>query len=383
MKKQGVRNIAVMLALVNLLSVTPKDAKANDGHVHYILDKNGKPKMVDDINILLNHGKTFINGWEQISAFNHDNIYSEQFGANQNVFYENFPELIKEVLIWAEMQKYFPVSRFPSYEYAMDFYNFYFKKIAASGCGYATLVDRVFQEYEGKEKEFEKTFGFPMYTINEDNSINFNYEVMILKLFNFAALYPNYNEAAIKRIMEMNERVLYNRELTRYMATEEYKIRRKTWAEVREMPIEEQLEYIDKIQKRDEKEEQLRQKAENGKYFTLSFGMNSENDYCYFEEFMKSFGVPTTVSLRPVENRDYHPGEIILGYKYDLYKEADGKKYSMQDDITSHTVYVVKNEDGKVTVSTWGSSYYFDDNGATWVYKLETDIKVKDNVKGR
>ncbi len=381
MKKLSIRNLTIMLALVNLLSTLPIDAKANDGHVHYILDKNGKPKIVDDIKIILNHGKTFIDGWEKISFFNHDNIYSEQFGANQNVFYEDFSELIKEPLIWDEMQQYYPVTMFPSYKFAMDFYDFYFKKIQRSGCGLAALVNRVFQAYEGKEKEFEETFGFPMYTINEDNSINFNGKVLMLKLFNFAALYPNYNKEAIKRIVDMNEKLLYSRELKRFTVSEEYKSLNKKWSEVRELPKEERDEYIAKVQARDEKYEELNQKATRGKYYTLFFGMNSENNYYYFEEFMKSFGVSATISVRPVENGDYTTGDIILGYKYDLYKEDDGKKYSIQEDINLHAVYVVRNDDGKVIVSSWGSSYIFSDIGATWAHKLVVDIKIKDNIK--
>ena len=70
--------------------------------------------------------------------------------------------------------------------HAMDFYERYFSVITNSGCGYAAGTNVIFLEYEGRETEFEKTFGFPMYTVATDGSIDFNYELMELRYYNYS-----------------------------------------------------------------------------------------------------------------------------------------------------------------------------------------------------
>lgn len=39
----------------------------------------------------------------------------------------------------------------------------YLKKLNSEGCGYVAVINTIFAAYEGREEEFEKTFGFPMY----------------------------------------------------------------------------------------------------------------------------------------------------------------------------------------------------------------------------
>ncbi len=39
----------------------------------------------------------------------------------------------------------------------------YLKKLNSEGCGYTAVINTIFAAYEGREKEFEKNFGFPMY----------------------------------------------------------------------------------------------------------------------------------------------------------------------------------------------------------------------------
>lgn len=39
----------------------------------------------------------------------------------------------------------------------------YLKKLNNEGCGYTAVINTIFAAYEGREEEFEKTFGFPMY----------------------------------------------------------------------------------------------------------------------------------------------------------------------------------------------------------------------------
>lgn len=50
--------------------------------------------------------------------------------------------------------------------------NDYLKKLNSEGCGYVAIINTIFAAYEGREAEFEKTFGFSMY--NKDGDLNYN-----------------------------------------------------------------------------------------------------------------------------------------------------------------------------------------------------------------
>lgn len=53
------------------------------------------------------------------------------------------------------------------------------KDINNEGCGYVALVNTMFSEFPGDEREFEKIFGFPMY----DKDGNYNYNLMLLDIY--------------------------------------------------------------------------------------------------------------------------------------------------------------------------------------------------------
>ena len=123
--------------------------------------------------------------YNPISIYDLENDDIDQFGASQSPFYYNFYELMEDPLIYAELQKYYPEDSFDSIDEAMDFYERYFSVIEYTGCGYAGVTNMIFKEFEGREAEFEEKFGFPMYTIDEKGNLDFNYEVMMLMIFDF------------------------------------------------------------------------------------------------------------------------------------------------------------------------------------------------------
>ena len=49
----------------------------------------------------------------------------------------------------------------------------YLDKLNNEGCGYVAIINTIFAAYEGREEEFEKTFGFPMY--GNDGDLNYNH----------------------------------------------------------------------------------------------------------------------------------------------------------------------------------------------------------------
>lgn len=52
-------------------------------------------------------------------------------------------------------------------------------QINKEGCGYIAVVNNIFTEYEGREEEFEKKFGFPMY----DKNGKANYDYLIVDFY--------------------------------------------------------------------------------------------------------------------------------------------------------------------------------------------------------
>ena len=118
-----------------------------------------------------------------ISIYDSENVASQQYGTRQDVWYENFDKLINDDFIWDDLQKHYPVELFESEDKAMDFYKAY---LEGNSCGYAAVNNVIFQNYEGREEEFEKTFGFPMYNVDNDGNIDFNYEYMQLLFYDYS-----------------------------------------------------------------------------------------------------------------------------------------------------------------------------------------------------
>ena len=379
-KENKIKKAALILVLAKLLSSADiVDAKANDHNqvYYYYFDENGRIVVVDDVNQMLNQGKTFIQNGEMISIFDLDNVYSKQFGGSQMVFDNNFDNLIKDPYIWEEMQNCFPISMFSSKEQALDFYELYFKTIYRSGCGYAAMADKVFQTFEQNEKEFENIFGFPMYTIRKDNSIDFNYEVMMLKMCNFSILYPDYDENKKEEFIGRYAKSLAKMELIRFMVSDEYKSK-KTFGELKEEGLSEDelLEYVEKYKEVNQKYQELHDRWENSKDDIVSVGIGNHNDYGYIQEFLKGYGLKVKMNVEMISDNDYQPGDIIASNKYTLCKrDENGNKYSKQKKTGSHCVYVVSADEEAIIVSSWGDRYEYDNKGAEWTIKIVLNIE--------
>lgn len=55
----------------------------------------------------------------------------------------------------------------------------YLKKLNSEGCGYVAMINTIFGQFNGKEEEFEKTFGFPMY----DKNGELNYDALVTDFY--------------------------------------------------------------------------------------------------------------------------------------------------------------------------------------------------------
>ncbi len=90
------------------------------------------------------------------------------------------PKFLNDPIVLAIMQRDFPEADVEDYQY-------YFSAINSVGCGYIAYINYIFSYYQerGKQDEFEKTFGFPMYTASIDGTVDYNYEYLLLDMFNY------------------------------------------------------------------------------------------------------------------------------------------------------------------------------------------------------
>ena len=55
--------------------------------------------------------------------------------------------------------------------------------ITCCGCNYTAVVNSVFNQYNGREQDFYNDFGYPMYTVDKNGNIDYNYEYMITEIY--------------------------------------------------------------------------------------------------------------------------------------------------------------------------------------------------------
>ena len=185
----------------------------------------------------------------------------------------------------------------------------YLKKLNSEGCGYVALANTVFQNFIGREDEFEKVFGFPMYSGSGD----LNYDSLVTDL---DAATDNHNE---ERFLWFSKDVV------------------------------------------DDSEDSSATKG-NG---------TSQADRKYrFEMYMKQHGIDVTVNNNFDGTADSYEelskeGDVIVGLQpCQLYNE-DGS--IAQDSSGGHAMTVTGvADDGRIIVSSWGKRYYFDPNDSAY-----------------
>ena len=110
------------------------------------------------------------------TVFDDWNTKSEQYGGNQRVFREKNQILLKDPAIRRIIKNYYPKATLEDME-AILF------SLCNVGCGYTAVINTIFAQYAGREEEFQRTFGFPMYQQDRDGKVDFNYEYLILIYF--------------------------------------------------------------------------------------------------------------------------------------------------------------------------------------------------------
>ena len=160
--------------------------------VEYYYDEDGKQLGYRVGEVYCKTGET-VNGDHYIEGYYHYDRDTETISpiSVQNAGQQMLPDLAnkgsdKYSQRVEQLQRDFPVSSFEKVTDANDFYNNYMETMDNSRQDYAALSDSIFWHYTGREDEFQETFGFPMYTVNENEGrVNYNYEDMGYSIFNY------------------------------------------------------------------------------------------------------------------------------------------------------------------------------------------------------
>lgn len=271
---------------------------------------------------------------ENITIFDTENNKSKQFGGSQMVFSNNNAELLEDPRVIHLLEKSFPDGDIEDYELLLA-------RLCNSGCGYTAMINSLFVEYQGREKEFEDKFGFPMYSIDQKGNIDYNYEYLIIDAFTY---------------------IWKDREYTIDELSEDMK----------------DVEWNDGAVSGDSGEistgtnDEIVEAFEN--FLKDKYGINSE---CYrttiFDEDDNSWlsdllniNISKEIGLDKYKIKDsikeikdlYNKGDgqIILAVSgYDLY-DMDGDLYT--EDGGGHAMYITGiTKDGDFIVSSWGKQY--------------------------
>jgi hypothetical protein len=189
----------------------------------------------------------------------------------------------------------------------------YLQKLENEGCGYVALVNTFLNHYQGSEKDFEKEFGFPLYSVvNDEKVINYNY--LIADLY---ASQDNHNSEGI--LFWKKGRIDKNEDPS---TTEGY----GTTADMREYRFENYLN-----------NHNVKVDVINGEGFLGMSKINAD---------MENY------------NQYHNQGAVIISVSPIKMTDSQGNAYNSNG---GHAMTVTgKTKDGKLIISSWGQKFYID-----------------------
>ncbi len=296
-----------------------------------------------------------------ISIFDEENIKTKQYGANQKVFSLFDDDFVKDVFIWNEMQKYYPKEMFSSRDEAIAFYKSYFNLISETDCGYTAACNVVFKYFEGREDEFLKAFGYPMYTY-KDGVIDFNYEYFVLEFFNYCNLKMKERYGEVR---EATKKDMYRFALDDYINSLEYTLRKPS-----KMTDEEYDAWEKFDNERIAKYKYLYDRWDSCHNTKINFGIPVDAAFGYIDNFLATKGLLCNSHVE-FDNVKYKVGDIVAAGGYHLYTSEEQKENetafnAVLTQIGDHYVYITEIHDDKIIVSSFGNRYILDLSTATW-----------------
>ncbi len=371
MKKGLIRRLAIYIAFFQLFS---SSAMASN---KYVLVNNSNPN-----NPIYQNYDDETDEYSNVSIFDNRNASHRQYGANQLDFDENhFYRVFQDPLIQEELKEISKDLEFDSLDHIETFYKTYLDSFSRSGCGYGAITNFVFRLFEGREEDFYNTFGYPMYKVM-GSSINFNYEVFMLKYFNFVMKKTDF----FQKLVDKADKTYYEKALPKYEEKlselqEQQKEHKKSyrdkflnasleeyneWAEVNK-------QYSDNIKKYKAKIKKIKNILDLIELDDKTCSLILDKDYGYIEEYLKQFGIRVSCTLVEgtknvavndiIAAKDYFLTEVgytgLATYDY----QGPGYHAMIVSDITP---------DGKIIISSWGYMYEYDETkGTSYAIKIK------------
>ena len=289
---------------------------SNGRYFFVFLDEAGKTVSISELRNLKNNYVSYMDDTGYYSYINNTN---DNYGGSQMIFqaYDGYSHLLdKNNCFYDEyiangLKKLFPNA-------SKEEYVSYLDKICNTGCGYVAFANSVFKSFEGKEKQFENIFGYPMY--REDSGKKYyNTYRLAFDAFNYI------------------------------------------WAEASDYTLEQIVYGDDNINENNNNPVQLGSDGGGGTWDSMQY---------LFKDFMKekyNFDIKVEVD-RDVSVDDLNTKieeyskigyNVVAGTKgYNLYDMDDTLSYSNGG---GHAMSVTNvTDDGNIIVSTWGNSYVLD-----------------------
>ena len=256
--------------------------------------------------------------YNDISIYDKENIASHQYGANQKVFEVQFASLFVDKNIKEEVEKIMPLDSFSDSDEARRYYKIFFNFIDDNGCGYVAATNRIFRLFEGREEDFYNAFGFPMYIVIGEY-VDFNYEPMILKFFNYSIIKKfgsiDYVRSSIKRIIKENK------------------------------------------------------DNEFGEINT-DYGIKLNVDFGYIIEFLKEYGIDVDVNvLEGLAGSNIDDIVAVDDFKLYVVNQDGTIQRTIEKDDPHYVSITGQTEDGQFICSSWGYPYVLDDN-CSWASRV-------------
>ena len=197
----------------------------------------------------------------------------------------------------------------------MDFSK-YLKKMNTEGCGYVALANSVFVYYQGREQDFEKTFGYSMYNKKGD----LNYNLLIADIYSST---DNRESGTYDKYGDYNSAIDGDKE------------NYDPWNDNTGEGSYEGLRqnYLD--------------------MFLSDKGVNSKVEYLQ----------TNNITVEELKSHTANRGSVIVTiWESNIYRE-NGKLQQYIGKAPAHTMVVTGiTEDGKYIVSSWGEKYIIDPN---------------------
>jgi len=187
----------------------------------------------------------------------------------------------------------------------------YFKKMNSEGCGYTAAINTILAAYQGRDKEFEETFGFPR--TNPDTG-------------------------------DLN----YNRLLVDFYTTQDNHVK-GTFGSGDRISVSETL--------------------------GITKGVNSETLIYRTQRYMKQHGANVNITEIKRSNLDtrnfqetYRGKPVtVIAHNVTLYRTDGGHKQT----VGGHCMVVTGvADDGRLIVSSWGREYYLDPSEGSQTYQV-------------